>query len=401
MKVLQINSVCGIGSTGRIATDIHNSLIEHGHDSYIAYGRGRPINCDNAIRIGTKIDNYFHVAKTRIFDKHGLGSKRSTKKFIKKLKEIDPDIIHLHNIHGYYVNIEMLFDYLKETNKHVIWTLHDCWSFTGHCSHFEYVGCEKWRKECKNCPQKKEYPKSLIIDNSEWNYNKKREIFTCVKNMTIVTPSIWLADLVKESFLGGYEIATINNGIDLSIFKPTASDFRDLHQLKNKFIILGVSNIWNKRKGFYEYIEMSKALLNDEVIVLVGVTECQKKDLPINVIGINKTKNVNELVEIYSSADVFVNLTLEDNYPTVNLEAITCGTFVISYNTGGCKETINEGKGIVVEKNNLNNILDALRKFKRVSKKYADYGADNDAKHSKENMLEKYDVLYNFHSSPI
>src|SRR5690554_6445846 len=143
MKVLQVNSVCGIGSTGRIATDINNILIEQGHESYIAYGRDLPKNCENAIRIGTKIDNYTHVAKTRLLDKHGFGSIKATKEFINKVIDINPDIIHLHNIHGYYINIEILFDYLKEANKPVVWTLHDCWSFTGHCSNFDYVGCDK------------------------------------------------------------------------------------------------------------------------------------------------------------------------------------------------------------------------------------------------------------------
>ncbi|MBG0764208.1 MAG: glycosyltransferase [Tissierellales bacterium] len=195
MKVLQINSVCGIGSTGRIATDIHNILIDQGHESYIAYGRDLPKNCDNAIRIGTKIDNYTHVLKTRLLDKHGFGSKQATIEFIDKVKKLNPDIIHLHNIHGYYINIEILFDYIKEAKKPVVWTLHDCWSFTGHCSHFDYIGCEKWKTGCFDCPQKHEYPKSLFFDNSNWNYSKKREIFSGIDEMAIVTPSNWLADL--------------------------------------------------------------------------------------------------------------------------------------------------------------------------------------------------------------
>jgi putative colanic acid biosynthesis glycosyltransferase len=213
MKVLQINSVCGIGSTGRIATDIHDILIEQGHESYIAYGRDLPKNCENAIRIGTKIDNYTHVAKTRLLDKHGFGSIKATKEFINKVIDINPDIIHLHNIHGYYINIEILFDYLKEANKPVVWTFHDCWSFTGHCAYFDYVGCNKWKTGCYSCPEKKAYPSSLIFDNSKNNYINKKEIFTVVKNLTIVTPSQWLANLVQESFLNEYPVKVINNGI--------------------------------------------------------------------------------------------------------------------------------------------------------------------------------------------
>lgn len=391
MKVLQINSVCGIGSTGRIATDIHNILIEQGHESYIAFGRDLPKNCDNAIRIGSKIDNYTHVAKTRLLDKHGFGSKKATIEFIDKVKRLDPDIIHLHNIHGYYINVEILFNYLKEVNKPVVWTLHDCWSFTGHCSHFDYIGCNKWETGCFDCPQKKEYPKSLLLDNSVWNYIKKKEVFSGVRNLTIVTPSNWLAGLVRDSFINNYEIKTIHNGIDVSVFKPTESNFRKKYNLENKYIILGVSSVWNQRKGFFEYIELSQKLKLDEVIVLVGVSKKQKENLPQNIVGITRTSNVKELAEIYSSADVFVNLTLEDNYPTVNLEAIACGTYVISYNTGGCNETLNEVNGLSVEKNELKKILETIRKHK---KNCAYSRFENVSKHSKENMLKKYEILY-------
>ncbi|WFB91441.1 glycosyltransferase [Streptococcus parasuis] len=364
MKVLQINSVCGIGSTGRIATDIHNILIDQGHESYIAYGRDLPKNCDNAIRIGTKIDNYTHVLKTRLLDKHGFGSKQATIEFIDKVKKLNPDIIHLHNIHGYYINIEILFDYIKEAKKPVVWTLHDCWSFTGHCSHFDYIGCEKWKTGCFDCPQKHEYPKSLFFDNSNWNYSKKKEVFTGVDNMTIVTPSNWLANLVRKSFHKNYEIETIHNGIDLSVFKPTQGDFRKKYNIENKFIILGVSSVWNQRKGFFEYIELSQALKPDEVIVLVGVSEKQKENLPQNIIGITRTTNVKELAEIYSAADLFVNLTLEDNFPTVNLEALACGTKVLTYDTGGSSETIDMTTGIILSEKSVLTVLEEIRNIK-------------------------------------
>lgn len=373
MKVLQINSVCGIGSTGRIATDIHNILIDQGHESYIAYGRDLPKNCDNAIRIGTKIDNYTHVLKTRLLDKHGFGSKQATIEFIDKVKKLNPDIIHLHNIHGYYINIEILFDYIKEAKKPVVWTLHDCWSFTGHCSHFDYIGCEKWKTGCFDCPQKHEYPKSLFFDNSNRNYSKKIEIFSGIDEMAIVTPSNWLADLVRESFLKNYEIETIHNGIDLSVFKPTESDFKQKYKLENKFIILGVSSVWNQRKGFEEYIELSSMLNEDEVIVLVGVSEKQKQDLPKNIVGITKTTDTKELAGIYSNADIFLNLTLEDNYPTVNLEAIACGTPVVTYNSGGAKETVHKLFGQVInKKTNKQAILDNIRKFNSATLNYED-----------------------------
>lgn len=370
MKVLQINSVCGIGSTGRIATDIHNILIEQGHESYIAYGRDLPKNCDNAIRIGTKIDNYTHVAKTRVLDKHGFGSIKATIEFIDEVEELDPDIIHLHNIHGYYINIEILFNYLKEANKPVVWTLHDCWSFTGHCAYFDYACCNKWQKGCYKCPEKKSYPSSFVFDNSKKNYVSKKDIFTGVDNLTIVTPSNWLADLVKKSYLKEYSVKVINNGIDLNVFKPTENSFREKYDLQDKFIILGVANIWTHRKGLKYFIEMSEVLEKDERIVLVGLSEKQLKEIPNNIIGISRTNNVEELVEIYSSADVFVNPTLEDNFPTTNLEALACGTPVITFNTGGSIESINRNTGSIIYKKNADAIYEDVQKYKLIKTSY-------------------------------
>ncbi|WP_146548894.1 glycosyltransferase [Rummeliibacillus suwonensis] len=357
-KILQINSVCGIGSTGRIATDIHQLLLEQGYDSYIAYGRDSTIQDEKIIRIGTKYDNYAHVALTRIYDQHGFGSKKATKDFIKKVEKLNPDIIHLHNIHGYYINIEMLFDYLKEANKPVIWTLHDCWAITGHCAHFDYIQCRKWQTGCGYCPQTSSYPSSYIYDNSSENYIKKQETFTGVKSLTIATPSKWLANLVKDSFLGAYPIKVINNGIDLAAFKPTKSDFRKTFNLEDKFIILGVANVWNAKKGFDYFIELSKRISLNTVIVLVGLTPKQMEKLPKNIIGIRNTRNVQELAKIYSAADVFVNPTLEEVMGTTNIEALACGIPVITFDAGGCSENLNDQCGIVVEKEN----MDALNK---------------------------------------
>lgn len=368
MKVLQINSVCGIGSTGRIATDIHNILIEQGHESYIAYGRDLPKNCDTSIKIGNKLDNYKHAALTRVFGKHGFGSKKATKDFIEKVKEIDPDFIHLHNIHGYYINIEILFDYLKKAGKPVIWTLHDCWSFTGHCAYFDYTGCGKWKTGCNNCPEKNSYPASILLDNSKDNYQKKKEIFTGVNNLTIVTPSKWLAGLVKQSYLKEYPVEVINNGIDLDVFKPTQSNFRKRYNLENKFIILGVASTWDRRKGFKYFIGLSEKIKKDEAIVLVGLSERQKKNLPKNIIGITRTNNVNELAEIYSAADVFVNPTLEEVMGLTNVEALACGTPVITFDTGGSVECIDEKTG-VVGKGNVDDLLVSTGKVKAKTKK--------------------------------
>lgn len=398
MKVLQINSVCGIGSTGRIATDIHKILIEKGHKSYIAYGRYDDRGCDTSIRIGNKLDNYMHAAITRLFDKHGFGSKRATIEFIKKVDIIDPDIIHLHNIHGYYINIKLLFDYLKKINIPVVWTLHDCWSFTGHCSFFDYIGCDKWKDRCYNCPQKKAYPSSRLLDNSKNNFNKKKEIFTGAKNMTIVTPSKWLAELVNQSFLSEYPVKVINNGIDLEVFKPTESNFRKKYNLENKFMILGVASVWEQRKGYKYFIELSKSLKKDEVIVMVGLTKKQQKNLPHKIIGINRTNRVKELVEIYSAADVFVNPTLEDNFPTTNLEALACGTPVITFNTGGSVECLDNECGFVVEKRNLKELLDRIEVIKKKGKSSYSLQCIKKANmlYDKKDRFEEYLDLYEY-----
>jgi len=340
LKVLQINSVCGRGSTGRIVLDIHKALIEEGHESLVAYGRESATGCENAIRIGTRKDIYAHGLYTRIFDKHGLGSQKATRHFLKDIERESPDIIHLHNIHGYYLNYEILFRFLKDFGKPVIWTFHDCWPFTGHCVYFTYVGCERWQRICHDCLQKRSYPGSLFFDNSKRNFERKRKVFTGVKDLTIVTPSKWLAGLVKQSFLRDYEVVVIPNGIDTTVFRPVQSDFKRRHDIEDRFMILGVANVWDQRKGLKYFLELADILENDEVIVLVGLTKKQVENLPENIIGITRTHNVQQLVEIYSAADVFVNPTLEETFGMTNLEAQACGTYVITFDSGGTKETI-------------------------------------------------------------
>ena len=344
MKVLQINSVCGIRSTGRICTDLADVLLQDGHECKIAYGREsvpekyRKI----AVRIGNDLDAKLHALQSRIFDNAGFGSRQATEKFIEWVKEYNPNIIHLHNIHGYYINIEVLFKYLAESNKPVVWTLHDCWAFTGHCAYYSYVKCDKWKMGCDDCLQKKRYPSSLWLDASKKNWQKKKALFTSVKNMTLVTPSKWLANEVKKSFLSNYPMKVIANGIDLDVFKPTPSDFKEKNGLVGKKIILGVASSWSECKGLKDFIELSKILDEKYKIVLVGLSGNQIKELPENVMAISRTNNVKELAEIYTAADIFFNPTYEDNFPTVNLEAQACGTPVITYRTGGSVESVPE-----------------------------------------------------------
>lgn len=391
MKVLQINSVCGIGSTGRIATDLHKILIEQGHESHIAFGRDVPKNCEAAIRIGTKFDNYNHVTLTRLFDIHGFGSVKATKDFIRKVEALNPDIIHLHNIHGYYINIKKLFDYLKRSNKPVVWTLHDCWSFTGHCTYFSYAQCDKWIDGCYNCPQKKSYPSSTLIDNSKRNYYMKKELFTSIESLTIVTPSKWLAGLVGRSFLAMYPVRVIHNGIDTDVFKPVDSgSVRIKYRLADRITILGVANKWDRRKGLSHFIELSKMIDDDCVIVLVGLDNKQIAQLPPKIIGIKKTSNISELAQIYSAADVFVNPSSEETFGLVTAEALACGTPAIVFDSTPGVEIVADGCGYVAETGNIGDVRQLIEQVKSKGKDYYStncqnrirYNFDNDARHS-------------------
>ncbi len=362
MKVFQINSVCGTGSTGRIVCDIKGMLESEQNKCQIAYGRGFYDDPD-CIKIESDLVFKAHVFFARITDRQGFYSTSATKRLVRSIEHFDPDIIHLHNLHGYYLDIRVLFEFLKQYNKPIVWTLHDCWAFTGHCAYFTYAKCDKWRTGCGQCPQKNAYPASYILDDSKKSFSEKKRLFTGVENLNIVTPSNWLADLTKESFLGKFPVHTINNGVDLSIFKPAESDFKEKHSLRGKKIILGIANIWEKRKGLDDFVALSQILPENYKIVLVGLTEKQIAALPKNILGITNTANINELVELYSSADVFVNPTKEDNFPTVNIEAIACGTPVVTYNTGGSGEMLDEKCGKVVESGDIKALLNAITKM--------------------------------------
>ena len=397
MKILQINSVCGVGSTGRIATDLHAVLKTAGHESMIAYGRDKPLNCDRTIKIGKQFDVYMHVAKTRFFDRHGFGSKNATRKLIKEIEKYQPDLIHLHNLHGYYLNVEILFNYLKKLKKLIVWTLHDCWAFTGHCAHFEYAKCTCWQMGGDHhCIQKKEYPTSWWLNNSKNNYKRKKKAFTGVENLTIVTPSEWLASYVKQSFLKEYPIKIINNGIDLDIFKPQRSDFEAKNKLYNRFMILGVTNSWNQKKGLDYFLELAQTISWNEVIVLVGLSEEQKLNLPSKILGITRTDSVKALAEIYATADVFVNPTLEDSFPTTNLEALASGTPVITFDTGGSPESVTKDVGFVTKQGDLEALIKKINQIKRNGKIYYSKKARNRAEtfYDKNDRFNDYLHLY-------
>lgn len=362
--LLQISIEVNSGSVGRIAEQIGELAIEDGWSSYITYARNNNPSKSEVIKIGSKIDLYAHGLETRIFDNHCFSSRMATNDLIKTIKKINPNIIHLHHLHGYFINIEILFNYLRKSKIPVVWTFHDCWSFTGHCAHFEFVGCDKWKTGCYQCEQKNEYPKSLFFDRSTQNYVDKKKIFNSLDNMTIVPVSNWLSGKVNESFLEKYPFKVIQNGIDLNIFYPKKSrEIIDrLYGVKDKFVILGVASTWDKRKGLEEFSRLSDSIDNNEfVIILVGLTKAQIKKLPKSIIGIERTENVDQLADLYSAANVFLNPTFEDTFPTTNLESLACGTPVITYMSGGSAESINQNTGIVVNKGDIIGLINAIQ----------------------------------------
>lgn len=361
MKYLFVNAVAGSGSTGKIAAGLCRRLQAQGHQCVLAYGRWKS-NCEDikTYKIGTPLDYRLHGIQTRLFDRHGFGSKSATRKFLKWVNEYNPDVIWLHNVHGYYINIELLFEYLKKTDKKVYWTLHDCWSFTGHCAYFSYVKCDKWKTGCYECKQKSKYPKSFLIDNSKQNYKRKRNVFCGVKDMTLITPSQWLADLVKESFLKEYPVKIIKNKIDTNVFKPTKSDFREKYGLKDKVVLLGVASTWDERKGLQDYLKLSQMLLDKYKIVLVGLNKKQIKNLPENILGLPRTESAKQLAEIYTAADILVNLSYEETFGLTVIEAQACGTPVIVYKGTACEEIADSQYSICIDMN-INAVASAVR----------------------------------------
>ena len=364
VRIVQINGGAK-GSTGKIMMGIADVARAQGHEVMCA----SPITTTNRdagedcgyYRIGTFNSRRVNVALARITGFNGCFAWLETYKLLKKIDEFKPDIIHLHNLHDSYINLSMLFSYIKKHNVPTVWTLHDCWAFTGQCPHFTIVKCDKWKAGCHNCPQYKEYPASLY-DNTKKMWQLKKKWFTGVKNMTIVTPSEWLAGLARESYLKQYPIEVINNGIDLNVFKPTHSNFREQYGIPgDKYIVLGVSFAWGYRKGLDCFVEMAEKLGEQYQIVLVGTDDEIDKNLPHNIISIHRTQNQKELAEVYSAADVFVMPTREENYPTVNMEAIACGTPVVTFDTGGSPEMLDDKTGIVVEANDIEAIKKAIK----------------------------------------
>lgn len=350
MRYVVLNSYAGYGSTGRLAEEACKRLEQEGHTAVLCHGR-KKVNCEaiKTYRIDSPIEVVIHGILARVFDNQGLNSRFATYRFLNWMDKYKPDVILMNNIHGYYLNYPMLFNYIKKNNIKVEWTLHDCWAMTGHCAYFTAAGCDKWKTQCKNCPEKRSYPSSYLFDCSQRNYQKKKDAFTGVKNLKIIVPSKWLKGLVEESYLSEYPVEVRYNKIDKSIFKPTPSTFKKDHGIEDKIMLLGVASDWSPRKGLNDFLELSKRIDDRFVIVLVGLTDKQKKKLNLKIIPIAKTNNTKELAKIYSSADIFLNPSKEETFGMTTVESQLCGTNVIVYKNTACEEVAESSSGTVIE----------------------------------------------------
>lgn len=392
-KIIQINTALNSGSHGRIVEQISSRAAQEGFETTIVHG-ARYVNKSQFadIQVTTKTQEKLNGVRSMLFDAHGLGLRCATKSLITKLEAIKPDIVHLHNIHGYYLNYQILFEYLAKTGIPIVWTLHDCWSMTGHCSQFENYNCDKWKTQCYDCQYHMDwYPKS-VIDRSKRNFELKKQCFTSVKNMMIVPVSHWLEDVVKQSFLSKYPIKVIHNGVDLLSFRP--SEASGEISSSQRFTILGVASNWDNDKGVQEFIKLSNN--PDYQVIMIGVKDELKKKLPQNIITVSRTNNQSELAEYYSMADVFVNPTYKDTFPTVNLEALACGTPVITYKTGGSPESITPETGIVVEKGNFELLCEAVEAIRKNGKNYYSTSCRERAEkfYNKDERFKDYIELY-------
>lgn len=397
MKVLIINASCGNGSTGRIVADLYQMLRNKGHFCKIAFGHGEPrmVLYEDTIRVNNKWGYYIHNVLGKLFDRAGFFSRQKTKKFVKIIEEYKPDLIHLHNLHGFWINIDILFKELRKLNIPIVWTLHDCWAYTGHCSHYTTNKCYKWVDGCHACQHLDVYPESFFVDNSRNNYLKKKDLFTSVDKMTIVTPSKWLAGEVKKSFLGKYPVIPIPNGIDLKTFRRKEFVSRKKFGIpEKKKVLLAVAFVWNKEKGLDDLIELSKKIDKDEyVMVIVGLSARQKESLllPPTIIAIERTSNIDDLVELYSLSDVFLNPSYQETMGMVTAEAIACGTPAIVYDKTAVPEMVDSQSGFVVKAGDITAMKENIEKALDLNKECISKCA---MKFEKNNQYEKYYTIY-------
>ena len=399
IKILRITTSANTGAISRTAEQLGELVMKEGWESYIAYSRPGNPSSSHLIKVGNKFSIITHFLLTRCFDLCGYGSYFVTKRFVKKLKSLSPDLIHLHNIHSYDFNLSVLFEYLSSSNIPVVWTQHDCWAYTGHCSYYTAKQCEKWKVGCHSCPQSKTPPKSLFYDGSKRNYAHKKRLFTSVKNMRIVAVSNWMKEELKSSFLSKYNISLIYNGIDTSIFRPLQHDskmIREKYNLGDNKLLIGVASTWEARKGLNDYLELDNILPNGYTILLVGVSEAIKESLPKSIKAIKRTESMEELAKLYSASFISLNLSLEESFGKTTPEAMSCGIPCIVYNSTASPELIDKNTGIVVNPGKINEIVDAIKTINTWDRNTVIEKCRNRAcsLFSKDNNYKKYIELY-------
>lgn len=399
-KLLQINVCNNIYSTGKIASSIGELAIDNGWDSYIAYGRSIKPSKNIPIKIGSKFDILLHAFEQRLLDNTGLGlgGVRATRNLIKEIERISPDIIHLHVLLGYYINFKILFEYLATIDTPVVWTLHSCWELTGHCTHFDYIGCERWKTECNNCPLKKEYPQSFFADRSSTNYRQKKQLFNSLKNLHLVAVSGWLGEQVSMSYLKSKPISIIYNGIDLNKFYPSnnANLLKKKYALDGCFVGVGVASAWTPKKGVDDYYELSKILPEGYRIIMIGLTKNQIADLPSKIIGIEKLTDISEMRNAYSMADVVLNLSYEESFGLTTVEGFACGTPSIVYDRTASPELVSENTGYVVKAGDVKGVCQKMMEINNKGKASYSKACINRAKEffDKDKNYMKYIELY-------
>ena len=391
MKVLFVNLVYGAGSTGKIIADMMEVLKRSGHDAKALYGTGEKSDDPDAVRVSGKPGYYFHNAVSRFTDHAGLYSRAATRKLIREIRAFSPDVIHLHTLHGFYVNYEMLFRFLKQAGVPVIWTLHDCWAFTGHCTYFSQANCTQWQTLCQDCRLLCRYPHCYGRGDVTRNYLRKKAAFTGVENLTLTTPSQWLAEQAAHSFLRDYPCVVVPNGIDRAVFRPQPSGLRAAYHLQDKKIVLGVANAWNARKGLPDMLALAERLGAAYQVVLIGLTERQLPHIPPNVLGLLRTADRTELARWYTAADVFVNPTYDETFGLTTVEAQACGTPAVVYATDGCPETLLTEDSVLVAQGDREALARAVREVAQRGVRVDDHAAD---RLDKDRAYEKYVRLY-------
>ena len=425
MRIAQINVVSSL-STGRIAVQLCRLVSQHGHKALLCHSRDHAPKDIFSYRIGCMLDTYVHLGLARITDRAGFFSRFATKRLIRQLKLYKPDLIHLHNLHGYYLHLPTLFHYLKEVDIPVVWTLHDCWAYTGHCAYYttaknapplqavrrrakqETVGCDRWMGGCGQCVLKRSYPSSWLMDQSARNWAEKRELFRGVKHMVLTTPSEWLKSEVKKSFLKDYPVYALPNGVDLATFRPCADEsFMDdvirsygLERTGGRKLILSVAAVWDERKGLEDLIELSEKLGPEYCVAAVGLDEYQIQALPKNtVLGIKRTGNVHDLCALYTAADVYLSTSKEETMGMTLVEALACGTQVICYDATAMPEIVTDDVGEVAPLGDIEALADSVRHLCAEPKNSADCmarAAEYESSLRFQAYIELYEKMYRY-----